>query len=467
MSQANANGISKWIIEEISTINLGDERLNKRCVKLLEKLGNQPSNSIPSACESWSETIAAYRFFANEQVTPAKILAPHKDSTLKRIRKEKVVLLVQDTTGIDYSGRENIAGLGVLAAEYQQGFYLHPLLAITPQKMCLGVVNSHIWSRSELGNKRRWKKIQDKESYRWLKGYEVANEIAQAATDTMIVTVGDRESDIYEIFAAGVEKESKAYWLVRSQHNRILANDCGESQRLKEILPNLPRVGCIEFTLEGQKNRKGRLVKQEIRVGKVKFKAPRKQGTTFANIEANVVFCRETHAPKGEKPIEWILLTNVPITDKERTLEIIQWYLCRWQIEIYFRILKSGCLVEELQLEAEDRIENCLALYMIIAWRVLFITMMGRSHPNVSSNIIFTNAEWCAAYAVTQKKAPPKEAPPLKEIIKMVAQLGGYLNRKSDGDPGAQTIWIGIQRLRDIALGWSAFQTIGKNKRCV
>jgi hypothetical protein len=440
---------------------LGDKRLNKRCEKLLESFGCHPDQSIPVACGGWDETMAAYRFFSNKSVTHEKILEPHKESTIKRMQREKVVLLAQDTTEVNYTGRKKIEGLGFLQGEYQQGFYMHPMLAVTPEKVCLGVVDNYIWTRSSLGkrNKSRWKDIKDKESYCWLRGYNVANEVARSMPGTMLVTVGDRESDIYELFAEGLKEENRAYWIVRSQHNRNLVKSCGKAKdKLREEILNLPVISEAEFYLATNKKRKGRLVKQEIRIGKVKLKAPRKKNRILEDAEINVVFCCEKGAPVGEKPIEWLLLTNVPIDSKERAEEIVQWYVCRWQIEVYFRTLKSGCLIEELQLEDGERIKACLGLYMIVAWRIMYVTMVGRICPDISSEVIFTKAEWQAAYVATKKKSPPKESPPLNEMIKMVGQLGGYLNRKGDGEPGAQAIWIGIQRLRDIAFGWQISQ---------
>ncbi len=241
MGKASKN----WVIDEIKAVDLGDKRLNQRCLELLETLGGNPNESIPKACSGWAETVAAYRFFDNELVTQEKILKPHKEATIERIKGEKVVLLCQDTTDINYNGRNKIEGMGVLSEEYQQGFYLHPMLAITSERLCLGVVDSQIWTRKKL-RRRRKKDIKERESYRWIKGYKVANEIAKNTPETMIVTVGDRESDMYELFCEGMKEGSQAHWLVRANHNREIVKGCDKTKKkLKEELMELPVLSEI------------------------------------------------------------------------------------------------------------------------------------------------------------------------------------------------------------------------------
>jgi hypothetical protein len=175
-------------------------------------------------------------------------------------------------------------------------------------------------------------------------------------------------------------------------------------------------------------------------------------------VEINVVLCTEQNPPKGEEALQWLLLTSVEVTTAQEAIKIVQWYLCRWQIEIFFKILKSGCEIEKLQFESFSRTANCLAVYMIVAWRILYLTMMGRHCPEMSSDLIFDEREWKAVYVITQRKKPPKTAPKLNEMIKMIASLGGHLGRKHDSDRGPQAMWIGIQRMRDFALAWEMFQ---------
>lgn len=459
--------LRKWSIEETAEADLGDARLNKRLGNLLDILGTNPNKTIPAACNGWSETLAAYRFFDNELVTPEKILFPHKEASIKRIKKEAVVLIIQDTSEIDYSHRDDIEGMGPLAFDSQQGFYLHPSIAVTPERVCLGVVDGKMWSRTELGKrfKHRDKAIEEKESYRWVEGYEVANDIAKRCPQSLIVNVTDREGDIYELLMQPSLKKA-AHWLVRATQNRALLKDATQknllTDKLWEKVKKSQKVGEIEFHVPATTERKARKVKQTIQFERVCLRPPKRKGIVLKPIEINAVLCTEKRPPKGEKPLQWLLLTSVGVETAERAIEIVQWYLCRWQIEVFFKILKTGCQIEELQFESFNRIANCLTVYMVIAWRILYLTMMGRHCPEISSDLVFDEKEWKAVYAITQRKSPPRVAPKLNVMIKMIASLGGHLGRKHDKYPGPQVMWIGIQRMRDFALAWEVFPGMKK-----
>jgi hypothetical protein len=462
-----------WVIEETKSANFGDKRLNKRLGSILSNFGETPTKSIPATFQSWGETIAAYRFFNNDDVTDAKILAPHREATLERIRNEKIVLIPQDTTKIDFTDRKPIIGMGYLGDENSQGFYLHPSLAITPERSCLGVIDMQIWARETLGKKaeRKNKPIEEKETYCWLKGYEAANQIASLAPDTVIVSVTDRGGDIYELLEKMPSEINKAYWLVRSQHNRILNNEDKELEtQLWETVRNSKPLGEIEFKMapgkvynrdkSKRKPREERTVRQEIRSSTVLIRPPKRKGKRLEPVAVNIVHCCEINAQNNEEKIEWFLLTSFPIDNAEATLKIAEWYLCRWQIEIFFKILKSGCGVEELQFDTLKATANCVALYLIVAWRILYMTMLGRNCPDMDCSAVFEENEWQSVYAIVTKKSPPKKPPKLNEIILIIAKLGGFLGRKSDGCPGSKVMWIGMQRMKDFTLAWETFRSI-------
>ena len=177
----------------------------------------------------------------------------------------------------------------------------------------------------------------------------------------------------------------------------------------------------------------------------------------------NVVLVREIAPPPGEDPIEWILLTSLPIATAEEVATVIQYYCVRWMMEILFRTLKSGCRVEERRFETMDRLFLCVAVYLIVSWRTLFVCRMGRSLPDVSCEIIFEPAEWKSAWRVVRRSPPPVHPPKLSEMVRMVAQLGGYVNRSRKDEPGPQTVWLGLQRLHDITLCWQVFGPEAEN----
>jgi hypothetical protein len=468
---------SQWVIEETKGADFRDKRLTKRFENLLEDLSKNPAGSIPQAFKTWGETLAAYRFFDQEFVTPEKILRPHYEATLERVRQEKIILVLQDTSEIDFSHRKPIPGMGPLSFESQQGFYLHPSLAVTPERVCLGVLDAKMWSRESLGKSasKKQRPFEEKESYRWLEGYEIANEVANACSETMVVNVADREADIYELLMQQQAKgENKAHWLIRSEQNRLVFSE--EDSRLKEKLwekiKSTDKLGEIEFTLPraperrsgkviGKKTaqRKERTVVQEVRATKFKLVPPKRSvGPALPSVTIYAVHCIEVNPSEEEAAIEWFLLTSVAADKIERVLEIIQWYLCRWQIEIFFKILKSGCKIEELQFDNFSNTSNCIALYMIIAWRILYLTMLGRACPELSCDMVFEDCEWKSVYMIVTKKEPPDTPPLLDVIIRMIASLGGFLGRKQDGYPGPKVMWIGIQRMRDFSTAWEIFR---------
>jgi len=439
--------------KELQEMEVGDKRIRQRSIKLLETLGNNPQVSIPAACNGWSETKAAYRLFDNNKVTAQDILEPHYACSAERMSQHPVVLCVQDTTEVDYTGKTDIQGLGPLNYDTRQGLYLHPTLAITPSRLCLGVIDCWTWARplGSLGGKDPNRVIEDKESYRWLEGYRRVCEQQTQLPDTQLIYVADREADIYEIFQENKKQCSygkAADWLIRGQYDRALRND---SYLIKEV-EEAEILGEIEFDIPPGRNRQMRHVVQTLRTCRVTLKGVPRKGGRLEDVTITVILAREKNPPDSESAVQWLLLTNQELSSFEEVARRVQWYLCRWQIEIYFKILKSGCNIEKLQLEKLERLEPALAFYMIIAWRVLFLTMMGRTCPEMPCDVFFETEEWQAIYIVATQKKPPEKVPRLNEMIRLMATFGGFLNRKNDGEPGVQTVWIGLQRTRDFAM---------------
>ncbi len=459
-----------WIIEELETLDLSDKRLDSRFSLVMERLSERPTASIPAACKSWTETIGAYRFFQNDSVTPERILLPHRDASINRIREHNVVLMLQDTTELDFTGKNDIKGLGSLTYENRKGLLLHATIAITPERVCLGVIDGQFLRENSAAKQiqiehHHQRPIEEKESYRWVEGYRLCAEIAAQAPDTMVVMSGDRECDIYEVFEEAAQCSHRAEWIVRSSQNRRLDGEVDKSRRgiikLWESVEKTPELGRVEFTLPKSHQRKDKQVVASLKAKRLRLYPPPRKGRKLAVVEVSVIKLTEINPPKGEEPIEWIILTSLPVNTLEEAFTIIQWYACRWQIEIYFRILKSGCKVQELQLESADRIKPAVALYMIIAWRIFYYLMLGREYPNFPFNLVFEEEEWKSVYVIIKGKEPPQEAPQLGEMIDMIASLGGYLGRKHDGPPGPKTLWLGFQRMADFALAWRMFTARG------
>ena len=447
-----------WITNELCNVNFGDERLEQRCSILLERLSAKPTLSIPGACKGWAETQAAYRFFSNKKVTRDNILSPHYESTKERMREHPIVLCIEDTSFINHDGQRETTGLGPHTSEAEHGYFFHPQIAVTPEQLCLGALRMHTWIRDgEFGKRKNHhtKPIEEKESQRWIDGYWKTCELQKELKQTQLVYIADRECDIYELFSEGLNGE--ANWLIRAARDRKTT----ESSKIREQLLQQPVIGQIELALNSQKKRKRRNATLNVFVVQLTLQGPRrpKKGC-LPNVNVSAILAVEKDTPDGEEPIEWLLLTNMDVNSFESAKEKLSWYACRWQIEIFFNILKSGCSIEKLQLETRNRLESALALYMIIAWRILYVKTLNRICPDAPCDIAFEDAEWQAIYLITQNKKPPTEPPPLKEIFKMLASLGGHLNRKKDAPPGPKVIWIGLQRVRDFVLALNAQKII-------
>ena len=442
----------EWVQGELGSINLGDERLNKRSMKLLERLASKPTASIPAACGGWCETIAAYRFLGQESLEWHNILQPHIDCTLKRSQHHSVVLCLQDTTELDFNG-QLIEGLGPLSYEAQRGMYLHPTYAVTPDRLPLGVMDAWMWSRELKSTDGNRPGIC--ESIRWLEGYERVSEVAQMHRETRWVYVADREADILKLMQRAHALGNPADWLIRSKHNRKLTKD---DAKLWEQVEQEAVLGEITFYLPPRPGRQGRNVTQQLRCKRVQL-ADGQNGT----FEVIALLAREIESPQGEKPLEWRLLTNRDAPTLEAAAELIDWYRCRWEIEVFFNILKNGCKVEALQLSTVKRIELALAFYLIVAWRIGYLMRLGRACPDMDCETVFDREEWQAAWIVARKPLPDKP-PSLNEVIRVIACFGGFLGRKHDGEPGSKTLWVGLQRVMDFATG---IRAIRESQICV
>lgn len=456
----------EWVEKEVKDVNFGDKRLAQRMEKVLSHLGNKPNCSIPQACGGWSETIAAYRFFDNEKVTLEQVKEPHYKATLERIVQQEVVLLPQDTTELIKVTNKGAKGLGTLKKIEKEEMFLHPVIAITPERIPLGTVFMELWKRGEKGvsAEHATKPIEEKESYRWIEGYQAACDIQAQAQETLIVSIADREGDIYELFIEMLDyaPSQRAAWIVRAAQNRLVEDET--QRKLKEQLQKSPVLGETELTIPARNGKPAGEIRQAIHAKTVTLKPPDRtkaiKGFKLPSITINAVLAEEINPTKGEKAITWLLLTSLPVNSLEQALTILQWYTARWEIEIFFRVLKQGCQIEKLQFETEKRLVICLMLYMIIAWRVLYVTLLGREYPNIDCEMVFDKEEWQTLYIVQKQQQAPKEPLPLSVMVFMLAELGGFLGRKCDGFPGPKPIWIGLQRLKDFVWAIQRYQAV-------
>jgi len=475
--------LAPWALDEMESVELGDKRLDKRVVQVLSAFGNRPTASIPTACGGHAEITAAYRLFNNERVISQAVLQPHYDRTKQRVAENPVVLMVQDTTEIDLTRPEvQVVGAGPMDGSSRRGAFLHLMEAFTPDGTPLGAVWTDMWTRPDEGvllsqdDKQRQRKvtpIEDKESYRWLEGLRQARAVAEDVPTTTCVCVADSEADIYEVLAEPRGTERTTEWLIRACYDRSLDGVDEEQEQtahLRAAVMAAPVLFTQRITVRGRTPKTGcetrgrrqprtdRNAEVEVRATTVTLKPPRRPDRRLVPVTANVVLVRELNPPEGDEPVEWILVTTLPINTADDVRTIIQYYTVRWMIEVLFRVLKSGCRVEHRRFEHIDRLLPCLAIYVIVAWRTLMVCRMGRSCPDVDCEAIFEPEEWKAVYMVVKREKPPKQPPRLEEIIRLIGQLGGWVNRPNRKDlPGVQTIWLGLQRMHDLALAWLVF----------
>jgi len=447
-------GPADWAEQEFGTADLGDPRLGRRLVEVGRDFYARPQADIPEACQSRARTKAAYRLLEHRALGMREFLSAHVRATSERAKQEPVVLAVQDTTSLNYSGlQDSCAGLGSIGTRRSgaRGLIVHDTVTFTPAGLPLGVLDAQVWARKPQKSPRL---IKQKESRKWLTSYEQACRLqTQCGKRTTVVSVGDREADLYELFAAVRDRKNAAHLLVRASQNRCVREECGY---LFDHLHGLAAAGQYQLSVAARPGRTAREAQLSVRFAQVTLEPP--QGKKHLGpVEVHAVLAREEDPPAREPALEWLLLTTLPVHDFAQAQQRLAWYSVRWAIEVFHRTLKSGCRIEDRQLEDAQRLENCLAIDMVVAWRILHLRHLSRVEPDQPCTVYFAQHEYQALYAVTQHGKPlPRNPITIREATRLVAMLGGFLGRKGDGEPGAETLWRGLQRLDGICIGWLA-----------
>jgi hypothetical protein len=449
--------------DELVGVNLGDARLNARLRYSCDLLSRAPEASIPEVAQSWASTKGVYRLLSNRRVKNDAILSAHVDKTLVRCGSEREVLCIGDTTDVNVSRDCPAAGTGGMSEKSMRGFYAHVLLAVTPACHHLGVLHNKwiVRDPKTMGKKSKGAKklpLHEKESVRWFDNFTYVNELALTHPKTAFYYLADRESDVFELLE--VAQDASAHLIIRSRSNRLL--DSGE--KVHDVIAQAPIIGQVNVTIPRTRQRKERVATLALRAQAVTLRAPKRPGGRGESLTIHVIEAREINAPKNVEPISWILYTFCPIDTKEQIFAILKRYVCRWQIEIYFRVLKEYCQIEDLRLDHIDRLQNAIAIYMIISWRVMHLMTTARQDPDLPCNDIFEQHEWKLAWVLWYKKPPPKKTPTNREIVRLIAQLGGFQARKGDGEPGAKTIWRGLGKLHIMIDASEALQCLEKKR---
>jgi len=464
---------AEWVHEEVAGCEFGDRRLGKRFEKLLSAMAGQIGSSFSVACQDWATTKAAYRFLANARVSEREILAGHFQATPDRVAAtEGPLLVLHDTTEFSFSRRKPMA-IGLLRRMPLQrafggqivahGILMHSSLFVTTEGVPLGLGAIKFWTRKRFKGTDALKRkinptrvpIETKESIRWLENLQQAT--ALVGEPQRCIHIGDRESDIYELFC-----------LAQTQHTQFLFRTCvdrvaGDGTTLiSKLLAQAPVQGhyCLPITTKQGKQRQ---VKLAIKFLPIVVHPPLYKKRAYPELTLTVSEARERGRVKQEERIVWKLLTNLPVRSVLAAIEKLRWYALRWKIETFHKILKSGCRAEESRLRTAERLVNLLAIFCILSWRVFWLTMLHRAAPQLPASVIFTPVE----LQLLQRVHPNAVgvSPSLEGSLLQLAKLGGYLARASDPPPGTLVIWRGLARLTDMHLGFSLVdKTCGEKK---
>lgn len=482
-----------WVEAEMDGLAVGHEKLAQRARRMLADRWAHPQASFYASFGTKAGGKAAYRWVENKHqpLNFQSLLTPHYKQTARRMAAEKVVLLPQDTTTLSYNRLQQTKGLGPTGENRGRGMFLHSLLAFRTDGISLGVAFSEVWARPEESDtaQRNQQSIDEKESGRWIRAFQLAGERARQMPQTQLVVCGDRESDIFELYDQAQPAPKNLFVLARAQHDRVLTN----GEKLWPSLQKQPVEGTFEVFVPRRKDQPARTARLEIRWMAISIQAPavgRKK--SWPSLELYAVSAQEVQAPKGVEPIEWVVLSNWPVKNFKTALRLVRWYALRWGIECWHRVLKTGCGVEKRQFRSAQALTRALALDMIVAMRVLLMVRLGKDHPDLPASVIYTPEEiemleslkkkapeLCPAHGLPKADAEknatasvtePAEAKPASQSSEstlaihskaqptltvleanlILARLAGSWCRRGDKHPGEKTLAEGLKLLHTL-----------------
>lgn len=434
-----------WVLHEFLGANLGDKRLNKRLQIIAKNTAMRATASINQAEEDAYSCKAAYRFYSNEKITSEAIMAPHEKRTVERMSEHDWCLCLEDTIYYHYGKHPSTEGLGHIGRG-ELGLIQHHGLVTTLEGLPLGVLHQNIWSRKVKDHpQRQLAPLEEKESYKWFQCIDDCEK--KKPSQVNLVHVADREADIF-LLLDHLQKR-KAKYVIRAAEPRELENE-------SNLIEHLSTLMCAgQETIQIQKNDKtpARKVTLSIYYSKILLEPSTyltRRGIDCEPHSCWVVYAIEKNPLKDVEAISWVLLTNVEVKTFEDALQRLDWYRKRWIIEIYHKVLKSGCLVEDCRLAHADKLRRYIALNSVVGWRILWMKHVLQAAPEEECTSILTDMEYRVLYSKMNKSAKlPQKIVNVRQAIRWIAQLGGFLARKGDGEPGVITIWRDWRRLQD------------------
>ncbi|HUY12753.1 MAG TPA: IS4 family transposase [Terriglobia bacterium] len=467
--------MTSWLDDELEECRFADVRLGKRFRTLLEKSSQAIGETIPLACQDWASTKAAYRFFSNQKVSERDILAGHFQATRARFRvTEGWVLVLHDTTEFSFQ-REDPLAIGVTnkvnsgkdpAGRFRMhtvcGLLMHSSLVVTTEGLPLGLAAVKFWTRKRFKGSNALKKkinptrvpIEEKESVRWLENLKQATTLLNEPE--RCVHIGDRESDIYEFFCTA--QEVRTHFLVRTCVDRLVEDG---TQTISQEMDAAPLKGLHRIEVRDKQGNCSEAI-LGIRYRRIRILPPIGKQKRYPELTLTVIYAQELGTPKDREPINWKLLTDLPVRSQAEAIQKLAWYASRWKVETYHKILKSGCKAEESRLRTADRLVNLISVFCILSWRIFWMTMLNRSASGMAAGHVFSKTErQLLDHLVPDRAVDRPRKRSLSFYITKLARLGGYLAPADDPPPGNKVMWRGLSRLTDIQLGFNAAKLVG------
>jgi hypothetical protein len=445
-----AGAIKEWISEEFKTLDFKSKRLEKRFMKAMSDISDHPDKSIWLASGSRSNAKAVYRMLGNEKCTKESILSSHRDAIEAR-NEAGVLLAIQDTMSVNYNTHTKTEGLGYNCEKKTLGVNVHSSLALIPEGIPIGVLAQSVSTRfdredTRTKEQRRRRPIEEKESYCWLEAMKASAE--NVPENVKLIHIADREGDIYELYALA-ERTGEKFIVRATTHNRLTT----DGEKTLDVLRNTSAVGVDRVVIPAnhKTKRKEREAVLAVRyktfdVRKPAILNPNKRLETSLNL--TLMSLTEENPPEGVEPVEWLLMTNLPIDCTEDAIQIAKYYKQRWKIERFHFVLKSGCEIEKIQQRSIDGIELLILMYSIIAVHIMMLTYTARNFPDTPCSLLFAESEWKTLFrAVNRTTSAPDTPYSMAEALRFVAKLGGFVGAPSDGEPGLKVIWIGLNAL--------------------
>ena len=419
-----ADGVdgNNWAKQEFGDAPLGDARLSGRLVEIAQSKAEKPGRAFTGVAEGdWPAVKAYYRFIDHadeEAVTMGHILEPHRERTIQRMKGQRTVLCIQDGSDLDYTSLAQCEDLGVIGTNQtgaqSRGLHLHSTLAVAPNGLPLGVLRAAcVAPQLKSPDEKRPSyaiPIEEKDTFCWIEGLRDTMDLAAQMPQTRLINVCDREADFFELFEEQ-RRNPCVDLLVRANHNRVITD---EPFKLFEAVRQAPLQTKVQVHVPRQSarpklskkkakpKRPSRQAELEVRYQRIQLR-PSKYYSGKDPIDIWVIHAVESAPPEGAQPVEWFLLTTVDIRSAEDAVQCLRWYCLRWRIEDFHRVLKSGCGVEQIAHETAERIRRAIAINLVIAWRIMLMTLLGRETPELPPEVLFSDIELQVLRAYAKK----------------------------------------------------------------